>query len=126
MKKDVEQTSTTADSNELSLRNHALFAQGVKFDAGKPRMDLLDPYALTKLADVLTFGAKKYEEHNWRKGIAYSRLTAAALRHITAFMDGEDLDPETGLPHVAHAMCCMMFLVWMMENRSDMDDRWKP
>jgi len=88
-------------------------------------MDLLDPYALAQLAEVLTFGAQKYEAHNWRKGIAYSRLTAAALRHITAFMNGEDRDPETGLPHPAHAMCCMMFLIWMMEQRDDMDDRWK-
>lgn len=99
--------------------------QGMKFDQDKPRMDLLDAYATEELAKVLTFGAKKYAPHNWRKGISYARLIAAALRHIYAFARGEDHDPETGLPHPAHAMCCMMFLIWMMKERRDQDDRWK-
>lgn len=98
---------------------------GMKFDQDKPRMDLLDAYATEELAKVLTFGAKKYAPHNWRKGISYARLIAAALRHIYAFARGEDFDEETGLPHPAHAMCCMMFLVWMMKERRDQDDRWK-
>jgi len=99
---------------------------GQKFDADKPRMDLLDSYALEQLSAVLAFGAQKYAPENWRKGISFNRLIAAALRHIFAFMRGEDNDPETGLPHPAHAMCCMMFLIWTMQNRTDLDDRWKP
>lgn len=97
---------------------------GTKYDSGKPRHDLIDPYAMDVLAQVLTFGASKYAAHNWRKGIAYSRLIAAALRHINAISAGDDLDSETGLPHAAHAMCCMMFLTWMRNSRADMDDRW--
>jgi len=100
--------------------------QGMKFDQDKPRMDLLDAYATEELAKVLTFGAKKYAPHNWRKGISYARLIAAALRHIYAFARGEDIDEETGLSHMAHAMCCCMFLVWMAKHRRDQDDRWKP
>jgi hypothetical protein len=99
-------------------------AGGVKHDSAKPRFDLIDSYAMEQLAEVLTFGAIKYAAHNWRKGIAYSRLIAAAMRHIHAFNEGQDCDNETGLPHAAHAMCCMMFLTWMQYNRSDMDDRW--
>lgn len=98
---------------------------GTKHDSDKPRMDLIDSYAMEMLAEVLTFGAKKYAAHNWRKGIAYSRLIAAALRHIYAINNGQNDDPETGLPHAAHAMCCMMFLVWMQAERDDMDDRWE-
>lgn len=101
----------------------ALAAQ--KFDGDKPRMDLLDRYAIEQLASVLTFGARKYAAHNWRNGLEYSRLVAAALRHIHAFNDGEDLDPESGLPHAAHAMCCLMFLLGTMKHRPDMDDRWR-
>ena len=97
---------------------------GQKFDQDKPRMDLLDAYATEELAKVLTFGAKKYAPHNWRKGISYARLIAAALRHIYAFARGEDIDEETGLSHMAHAMCCCMFLVWMAKHRRDQDDRW--
>lgn len=99
---------------------------GMKFDQDKPMMDLLDSYAIEQLSAVLTFGAKKYASHNWRKGISYGRLIAAALRHLFAFLRGEDKDPESGLPHVAHAMCCCMFLLGMMNTRTDMDDRYKP
>lgn len=98
--------------------------QGVKFDADKPRMDLLDAYAIEELAKVLAFGAKKYDAHNWRKGITKGRLIAAALRHLFAYLRGENVDPETGLSHVAHAMCCCMFLLGL-EHRPELDDRWK-
>ena len=100
-------------------------AGGLKFDGDKPRMDLLDAEALEELTKVLTFGAKKYADENWRKGISFRRLLAAALRHVFAFMRGEDKDPETGLSHMAHAMCCAMFVIWMQRHRPDMDDRYK-
>ncbi len=96
---------------------------GIKHDAEKPRMDLLCPFAMEDLSKVLTFGAKKYAPWNWSKGIAYSRLIAALLRHTFAFARGEDRDPETGLHHMAHAMCCCMFLVGMPHYASGMDDR---
>lgn len=98
----------------------------LKFDNGKPRMDLLDPYATEQLALVLTFGAQKYAAWNWTKGLAFSRLIGAALRHIFAFMRGEDLDPESGLPHLAHAQCCLMFLLSMTQRHPELDDREKP
>lgn len=97
---------------------------GVKFDQGKPRMDLLDARAIEQLSLVLTFGAEKYAAHNWRKGLSKSRLLAAALRHLFAYLRGEDSDPESGLSHVAHAMCCCMFLLGL-EHRVDLDDRYR-
>lgn len=99
---------------------------GMKFDSEKPRTDLLDPLALEGLASVLAFGAKKYAANNWRGGIAYSRLIGAALRHTLAISRGEDIDPESGLPHVDHLGCCWMFLSNMTKTRPDLDDRWKP
>lgn len=99
---------------------------GKKNDAGKPPMDLLDPIALEGLAEVLAFGAKKYAAHNWRGGIAYSRLVAALLRHTFAILRGERTDPESGLPHINHVGCCWMFLANMMVTRPDLDDLWKP
>lgn len=97
---------------------------GVKFDAGKPPMSLLDRYALEQTALVLAFGASKYQPHNWRGGIKHRRLIDAALRHLLAISDGEDTDPESGLPHAAHAMCCLQFLLWMQKHRPDLDDRY--
>ncbi len=100
-------------------------ATGKKYDSEKPRMDLLDPSALDGLASVLTFGARKYDAHNWRGGISYSRLIAAMLRHIFAVLRGEDIDPESNLPHIDHVGCCWMFLSNMMKTRPDLDDRYK-
>jgi hypothetical protein len=97
---------------------------GLKYDEQKPRMDLLDFQALEGLSKVLTFGANKYAAHNWRKGISYSRLTSALLRHLAAIQRGEDIDPESGLPHIDHLGCCWMFLSNMTKTRPDLDDRY--
>ncbi len=99
---------------------------GAKFDNDKPPMALLDPHFLTGIATVLGFGAKKYAAHNWRSGIAYSRLIGAAYRHLGAILDGEDVDQESGLQHVYHLGCTIMFLAAFMKDRKDLDDRWKP
>lgn len=100
---------------------------GTKYDADKPRTDLLDPLALEGIARVLAFGAKKYDEHNWRAGLSYSRLLGAILRHTFAILRGEDLDSESGLPHVDHLGCSVMFLSAHMKYNylKKFDDRWK-
>lgn len=98
---------------------------GTKFDQDKPRMELLPSVALEEIAKVLTFGAKKYADHNWKKGISFSRLLGAAFRHLTAYIRGEDKDPESGLSHLAHLGCCIMFLLWHEKYRKDLDDRSK-
>jgi len=112
-------------SNECSVKvpdsKHAL---GLKFDKGKPPLSLLDRHALEEIAKVLAFGADKYEAHNWRKGISQSRLIDAALRHLFAYADGEDLDPESGLSHLAHTGCCVVFALNMVHTRPDLDDRY--
>ena len=85
-------------------------ASGIKYDSEKPKMNLLPPKAIVEISKVLTFGAAKYDAENWRKlDDLQNRYTAGALRHIFAHMDGEELDPETNLSHLAHAMCCLLF-----------------
>ena len=84
--------------------------EGIKYDSEKPKMNLLPPKAIVEISKVLTFGAAKYDAENWRKlDDLQNRYTAGALRHIFAHMDGEQLDPETKLSHLAHAMCCLLF-----------------
>lgn len=97
----------------------------VKFDAGKPQLDLLPTLALWGVGEVLTYGAAKYAAHNWRKGLAYSRLTSAALRHLFSFIRGENNDPESGLPHLDHAACCILFLSELQKTNTGTDDRWR-
>lgn len=70
----------------------------------------------------MAFGAKKYASWNWSNGIAWSRVVSAALRHLYAMADGELLDPETGLPHAAHARCCTAFLLDFMVNHPELND----
>jgi len=85
-------------------------SEGKKFDGEKPRLYLLPPKTLVEVGKVLTYGAAKYDEHNWKKlDNLQNRYTGAALRHLFAHMDGEDLDEETNLDHLAHAICCLMF-----------------
>lgn len=97
---------------------------GLKFDQDKPRMELIDPYAMEQLAWVLTFGAKKYHAENWRKGISIKRLIGSSLRHLIEFAFGQEFDKETGLSHASHLMCNAMFIVWMMKYNRQWDDRW--
>lgn len=97
---------------------------GRKDDTGKLRFDLLSIPALRGLCQVLGFGAGKYDPWNWRRGIVYSRIYAATLRHLTAWWWREDDDAETGLNHLKHALCELMFLVDFVESRrDDLDDR---
>jgi hypothetical protein len=105
------------------VEGHRLL-EGRKDDEDKIRMDLLSPVFLEGTAMVLTFGAKKYDAYNWAKGIAYSRVFAALQRHLWAFWRGEDLDEETGMPHLWHASCCLMFLThYEGTNLRGFDDR---
>lgn len=95
---------------------------GMKYDSGKPRFSLVPRKALMRTIDVLEAGAKKYSEHNWRKvDNAEQRYLDAAFRHFVDHMDGQYLDPETNLPSLAHALCCIMFALELREERRDGD-----
>jgi hypothetical protein len=102
------------------------FGTALKFDQHKLPLNLLSTEAMNQTAAVLAFGAEKYAAHNWRAGFAWSRPLAAAMRHLTAFNDGEDRDPESGLSHLAHAACCIMFLLEFEKTHQHLDDRYKP
>ena len=96
----------------------------LKLDDGKYRLDLLDPISLQGTASVLSFGAEKYSPDGWRAGIEYRRIYAALMRHMMAWWNGEDLDPETGLSHIHHAACNIMFLQNYIETgREELDNR---
>jgi hypothetical protein len=143
----------------------------IKYDTGKPPLELLSEVALLEIAKVLDYGARKYSvcgectccaqsvaipaisvldssnaktdggiahlptcsvfqverdgRDNWRRGMKWRRLIGAALRHLLAFSRGEDLDPETGLSHLAHLGCCTTFLLEYQLTGNGTDDRWK-
>jgi hypothetical protein len=85
---------------------------GRKYDSGKPEFSLLPPWALESVAKVLTFGAEKYDIDNWKHvSNGDYRYRNAALRHINDYVKGEKNDPESGCNHLAHAICCLMFIL---------------
>lgn len=99
-------------------------SEGIKHDTMKPDFSLLSPLAITYLVSVLDKGKIEYDAHNWRKGIDQTRLISAAMRHLFAFLGGQDNDPETGLPHMAHVMCCAMFSLELQVSANDKDTRY--
>lgn len=94
---------------------------GQKFDQGKPMMSLIPPRAEMAVAEVLTFGASKYSLGNWRHvDDLERRYTDAALRHINAYRQGQQNDQESNLRHLAHAICCLMFMLEVdLESSAD-------
>jgi len=100
---------------------------GLKYDAGKPPLSRIPRSALEQTAQVLAFGAEKYGWNNWRNGLNYHRLLDAAMRHLTAFADNETMDVESGKSHLAHAACCIAFLLeyeFNPEKYKEFDDRY--
>lgn len=118
----------TPDPIDLSKLVHPvpqapMAQEGVKFDHGKPRMDLIAPELLEEVGKVLAYGAEKYGARNWELGMDWGRPYAAALRHMNAWQRGEDVDPETGLSHMAHAACNLMMLLAFQERGIGTDSR---
>lgn len=102
----------------------ATYTEGTKFDGDKLRMDLLPPEAIEGLATILTFGAKKYADRNWEKGIKWGRLFGATMRHLWAWWRGEALDAESGYSHLWHALTDIAFLLtYEARGMKDFDDR---
>lgn len=99
---------------------------GTKKDAGKPRICLVPMEFIEQTAQALGFGANKYGDYNYRKGLKHSRIIDSAFRHLMAYTKGEDNDPESGLPHLAHCAASIAMLIWMKQHKPELDDRYDP
>lgn len=97
--------------------------EGRKNDQGKLRMELVPVTAIKAMARGFGYGADKYEAYNWCKGLSTSRLYAATMRHLTAWWEGEEMDPESGLSHLDHVLCCAAMLEGTVTGGLGEDDR---
>lgn len=97
--------------------------KGLRYNEGKLRHDLVYPWAHERMVEVLTDGANKYAERNWERGMSWSSVLASLKRHLTAFENGEDFDPETGRLHMAHLACNAHFLTAYYKLFPQGDDR---
>lgn len=113
-------THAPAKDIEITTMENAL-----KYDSDKPPISLIPRSALLGAANVLNFGKQKYAAHNWRKGMEWSRLIDATLRHLMAFNEGEDKDSESNLNHLHHALVDIMFLCEYYDSKLGKDDRFK-
>ena len=96
-----------------------------RYNEGKPRMSLIDAEAQLELARVLTAGAAKYSQDNWRKGMSWMSVCDSLERHVAEWKKGVDHDDESRLHHMAHVMCNAMFLIWYAKHRVEHDDRYR-
>lgn len=122
----------TVSAKELASRPIAqdldkMSTEAVKLDNGKPDWSLVPFEALEGMVKVLEFGAKKYSRNNWMTsgGFSYRRVLTACMRHLFAYLSGEDNDPESGLSHIHHAQCNLLFLAMYITDKEkfNKDDR---
>jgi hypothetical protein len=99
----------------------------MKYDNGKSPISLIPPECIEEIAHVFGYGAKKYGENNWRLDLnntSFSRTYSSIQRHLNAFWKGENVDPESGMTHLAHAATQIMILMIQNTHGKNMDDRW--
>lgn len=115
-------TTHTLEINETVLDTQVP-DKGVKFDSGKAKLSMIPRPSLEAIAEVFQYGANKYGKNNYRKGMQYSRLIDAAMRHLVAFADREDVDSESGLSHLAHCATNLCMLIEYTKKGLGEDDR---
>jgi hypothetical protein len=100
----------------------------IKHDEGKLDWSLVPFEALEGMVEVLQFGANKYSANNWRSngGFSWLRIFNSTMRHLLAWARGQDLDPESGMSHISHAQCNLLFLAYFISNKEkfNKDDRY--
>ena len=96
-----------------------------RYNEGKPKLSFVLDFqeAIALVSQVSEFGAHKYGRYNWQKGLPYTSVSDSLLRHLTAFQNGEDNDPESGLPHTAHIAWNALALAEFFVKNPEKDDR---
>ena len=103
--------------------NSTVKGSGARYNSNKPDMSLIPLWTLEDEARVWDYGTKKYNAWNWAKGMPWSVPYACAMRHLAAWQRGEEIDPESGQPHLAHVMCNIRMLTLYAKTYPEGDDR---
>lgn len=113
----IDKTNAVGDVNSSEK------GSGARYNNGKADLSLIPLWTLEDEAKVWMYGKRKYAAWNWAKGMDWSIPLACALRHISAWQRGEEVDPESGLPHLAHAICNLRMLTLYSKTYKEGDDR---
>lgn len=100
--------------------------KALRYNDNKTDWSLVDWRSLEPMVKVLMYGAKKYTPDNWKKGQDLKSLSSCLMRHLVAFMDGEDIDPESGGHHLGHVLCNAMFMIHSQKHHDWADNRAAP
>ena len=97
--------------------------QALRYNEGKLKWSLVDWKSLEPMVRVLEMGAEKYAPYNWTKGMPVTEVSESLLRHMFAYLGGENVDKESQIEHLGHVMCNCMFLIHIMREKTDFDNR---
>lgn len=121
----LKEVNSNCCFDNITYVPEATAKSGTKHDTGKVDISLVPLVATEAEARALMFGEKKYGRYNYTQGFETSRLVAACLRHVLAYQDGEDTDPESGLSHIGHAKACLSMLLHCDQLGTLRDNRLK-
>lgn len=107
------------------LASDSVDGGGARYNTGKLPIHLVPTSSVYALADVLDYGATKYEDHNWRRGMKWSTVYSCAMRHLLKWFEGEELDDESGKEHLSHVMANIAMLIEYKKTCPELDDRFK-
>ena len=93
--------------------------QALRYNEGKVQWSLVDYKSLEPMVRVLEYGCRKYSKNNWKKGMPASQIIESMLRHTYKLLEGELVDPESGIEHVGHIQCNAMFLAYVLREKAD-------
>lgn len=99
--------------------------KAIRYNSGKPRWSLVHFESLEPMVRVLEYGENKYSDFQWMKGLSHRQVAESLFRHLTAYLDGEDKDNESGEHHVGHILSNAMFLSYNIKHHPELDDRHK-
>lgn len=101
--------------------------QPIKYDKDKPKLGLFPPKAFIEIGKAMTFGSRKYNSYNYKfgNGLDWDQYYNALLRHLMAWLDGEEFDKESGLRHTSHAGACLAMLIDAVESGIGRDTRFR-
>lgn len=121
----VASEQSKEDANLSGACQPQVSEKAATYDEGKPPLAYLPWAGIDEVAMVQAYGHKKYKDYNnYRKGMEVGRNLSCAIRHIRAYMEGEDMDPESGRNHLAHAACRLLFVLQNIKDGKAIDDRY--
>ena len=118
-----EEMAKEVDDFTKALLDRDRDEQALRYNQDKLQWSLVDFNSLEGMVRVLEYGADKYARDNWKKGMPVTKISESLMRHLFAFLGGEDIDPESGCRHISHVLCNAMFIEYIIKEKSNYDDR---